>query len=186
MLAPPGRGLEKAIAGELVSFGAVLRLLLQEQRLLPSWAGGRTPRAPTATTTTATTHQVSFLPSWLTSAGVIACGGDCCCSLHGCRRCSARIRGSMRISHGRYSPPHTAKTVAHPRHQPPCALSTSLLVAGVCRCVTDRILDFAAPKADETAVLGGMHEIGHSCREWVRLVKLVEASRHQISCMSRL
>ena len=105
-LASPGRGLEKAFAGELVSFGAVLRLLLQEQRLLPSWAGGRTPRAPTATTTTATTHQVSFLPSWLTSAGVIACGGDCCCSLHGCRRCSARIRGSMRISHGRYSPPN--------------------------------------------------------------------------------
>ena len=108
LLAPPGRGLEKAFAGELVSFGAVLRLLLQEQRLLPSWAGGRTPRAPTATTTTAATHQVSFLPSWLTSAGVIACGADCCCALHGCRGCSAPRRQMKRL----HEDPHRGQRIA--------------------------------------------------------------------------
>ena len=99
--------------------------------MLPSWAGGRTSRAPTATTTRAETRQVCPPFSWLSVAPLIQMCADGCC--HGLRA-GVSAHGARSWMHAsavagmRSHMPHNSLPSLH---QSPCALSTCCVLQGL-------------------------------------------------------
>jgi hypothetical protein len=130
---------------------------------------GSTPAAPNAPTTAAETRQVCGTRSWLSCAPLVDnCDASCCNGLDaGVAARDKRARSAATVS-GTH--PHMPCNIPPSLYQPPCALSTSLPVAGGGGCVTDRISVFCPPMADEMATPGSKQEARDSCRQWVRLV----------------
>ena len=65
LLAHARHGQERLLGAHVLTVAAVFLSLQWEKLVLPSWAEGSTPRAPTAATTAAKMHQVSPPLSWL-------------------------------------------------------------------------------------------------------------------------